>query len=321
MTINNSFINFSTKNLDEFIINDHLNAMDLKKLAELNGIDLQIRKGWYDLTLALIKDLNQLGWDKKVTCIKEKWASLHFYTAYAYDHPIERLIRQYTEKSKQVCEFCGNNGDIRYLQGWEFIACRKHYLEKCSHVSINELGFDFNAVFYPWQNIEDAELCLKNPFNQYSFVRLYLKNNDLTNQKLVVHQNCIGYHQFLIHLPKHFKSLDYTYIQQLDNPTYCSICGYQAVYMDYCECCENFTGLGLIDYLKYVGTSPDEITEDLLSDRLKTYQIFWILDHGELFADQMNRYAKNPKHKILYTNEEFEDYKYHLEFRFDDEID
>ncbi len=78
------FINKSCTRLEDFIINEKINAFDLRKLANLNGIDLQISEGWYPLTLELIRELHENGWDKKVSCIKEKYAELRFYTADAY---------------------------------------------------------------------------------------------------------------------------------------------------------------------------------------------------------------------------------------------
>lgn len=40
------FINKGCRSLDDFIINEEINALDLQKLAWLNGISLQIRSGW-----------------------------------------------------------------------------------------------------------------------------------------------------------------------------------------------------------------------------------------------------------------------------------
>src|SRR5690554_651037 len=81
---NADFVNKNCTSLEDFIISDEINEFDLRKLADLNQIQLQISEAWYPLTIQLIKELNENGWDKKVSCIKEKYAKLEFYTSHKY---------------------------------------------------------------------------------------------------------------------------------------------------------------------------------------------------------------------------------------------
>lgn len=116
------FVNKNTTSLEDFIINDDLNHLDLKKLAELNGINVQMANGWYDLTLDLVRELDQLGWNKKVGSIKEKFGELRFYA----DTEHEDVLDKYTEKSKTICEMCGKPGKFYTVNAWDFTRCDAH---------------------------------------------------------------------------------------------------------------------------------------------------------------------------------------------------
>ncbi len=119
------FVNKNTSSLDNFIINDALNQFDLHKLAYLNGIKLQINTGWYDLVIELLRELDELGWDRRVDCIKEKFGELRFYS----DTPHQDLIDAYTEKSKEICEVCGKPGELR-IAVWWITLCGEHAEER-----------------------------------------------------------------------------------------------------------------------------------------------------------------------------------------------
>ncbi|WP_420573419.1 hypothetical protein [Kordia sp.] len=115
------FVNKKTTSLDEFIINEYINHYDLHKLAELNNIKLEMYKGWNDLSLELMKELNTTGWNRKVTSIKQKFGELRFYAE------TERgdIINAYTEKSKTICEICGEPGKF-YFGIWDETRCDLH---------------------------------------------------------------------------------------------------------------------------------------------------------------------------------------------------
>ena len=116
------FLNKNTITLEKFVINDDINKFDLHKLAQLNNIKLEIASGWFDLVIELIKELNSNGWDKQVSCIKEKYAELRFYS----NTEQQDLIEEYEIRSTLVCETCGEEGEIRYNSDWDFVACDLH---------------------------------------------------------------------------------------------------------------------------------------------------------------------------------------------------
>ena len=116
------FINKSTKTLSEFKINDKLNEFDLYKLAQLNEIKIEMRKGWMNLVIDLVIELDQDGWNRKVSSIKEKYGELRFYATTLN----ESILEKYTEKSKTICEVCGNPGQLLDQKGWYSTRCKDH---------------------------------------------------------------------------------------------------------------------------------------------------------------------------------------------------
>ncbi|MBL7936092.1 MAG: hypothetical protein JNM51_09840 [Bacteroidia bacterium] len=116
------FINKDTTSLDQFIINAEMNHNDLYKLAQLNGIKVEMNKGWNNLALKLIVELDDKGWNRKVSSIKEKFGELRFYAE--TDH--EDILNKYTEESKTICEICGRSGEFFTINTWDFTRCDEH---------------------------------------------------------------------------------------------------------------------------------------------------------------------------------------------------
>ena len=116
------FINKNTISLDEFIINAEMNYNDLYKLAQLNGIKIEMGKGWNNLALKLIVELDEKGWNRKVTSIKEKFGEMRFYAS----TDREDILDKYTEQSKTICEICGRPGKFFTVNSWDFTRCDEH---------------------------------------------------------------------------------------------------------------------------------------------------------------------------------------------------
>ena len=96
---------------------------------------LEIEDGWYDLIHELCEEIEKRLYNKKhdfnVEQVKQKYGSLSFYTNIyednnLYNNLIE-LIDCYEEKSKTVCEFCGKEDKIIWMNHWANAIC-----EKCS---------------------------------------------------------------------------------------------------------------------------------------------------------------------------------------------
>jgi hypothetical protein len=63
-----------------------------------------------------------------VVQVKEKFGGLRYYTNY-YTKEIQDIIDEYENKSYDVCEVCGQPGEIRNLP-WIRTLCQKHYVDK-----------------------------------------------------------------------------------------------------------------------------------------------------------------------------------------------
>jgi hypothetical protein len=302
------FVNKKCTSLEDFIINDEINFFDLRKLADLNNIHLQIPKAWYPLTIELIKELNTNGWNKKVYCIKEKYATLEFYTAYDYNDTISKIIRGYGYKSQRICQTCGEKGEIRNYSGWEYVDCRKHYLENRGKITVESTGFSHKGVFYNWEDIKGRSFEDLNFYGKYNFLLIELnktdeQQHDSLNNKLYISKNTIGFGNFLNYLSNNFPRSIHSYIVNFEHVDFCEICGYQSVYFDECECCENSSWEG---YLKKWGDK--ENSEEEKYSYMKRLQMDWISDEGEKYEYQQKNYSKNPNHKILFSEAELQKY-------------
>lgn len=297
------FLNKQCTLLEDFVINDQINAYDLEKLADLNRITLQIYAGWYPLVIELIQELDKLGWDKRVSCIKEKYASLRFYTDNKYDD----LIEEYESRSRHICEICGERGENRH-RGWEQTLCREHHLENTRYIHFDPNGFMINDVLYWWSDItnistdEDQKYtCLWLKFRPGVLPRNDWNDDD----QLFVHDSMRGYGELLQRLLQESIPFNYGLRNHIkihfSQVEFCLICGYEAVYYKKCECCENLSDKGYVS----IGYKPGELDQE----KIKDLQLDWFLDDGELFESQNPFYPKNPEHRILFTQEELEERK------------
>jgi hypothetical protein len=83
-----------------------------------------VDKGWYGIIKRLIEDLIELGWDKQILQVKEKFGGLRFYTNGISDDMHNR-IRLAEDASYITCEKCGELGVIRG-GGWMATLCDEH---------------------------------------------------------------------------------------------------------------------------------------------------------------------------------------------------
>lgn len=83
--------------------------------------------GWLQLIKDCIEELIAIGWNKEICQIKEKFGGLRFYTNELPEGG-DNIIQKYMELSKQICETCGDKGELRNLP-WIQTLCDKHYEE------------------------------------------------------------------------------------------------------------------------------------------------------------------------------------------------
>jgi len=87
---------------------------------------LCVGPGWYPLIKELIEDLIEMGWDKEVCQIKEKFGGLRFYVNLASDEMYDR-ISQAEADSYETCEETGRPGKLRQDLGWWVTLCDEEY--------------------------------------------------------------------------------------------------------------------------------------------------------------------------------------------------
>jgi hypothetical protein len=85
--------------------------------------------GWFPLIKELIEDLIALGWDKQTCQVKEKFGGLRFYINGGSDEIFNRISKAEND-SYEICEICGEKGELKTDIGWYTTLCDKHYEER-----------------------------------------------------------------------------------------------------------------------------------------------------------------------------------------------
>jgi len=83
-----------------------------------------VGEGWRPMVLKLYDDLVELGWNRQLYQVKEKWGGLRFYIGAATGAAHDR-IEQAEEESYKTCEECGAPGRVRST-GWVKTLCDAH---------------------------------------------------------------------------------------------------------------------------------------------------------------------------------------------------
>jgi len=85
--------------------------------------------GWYQLIKDLIVDLIELGWNKEVCQVKEKFGGLRFYINEGSDEMHARISKA-EDLSYQTCEVTGKPGLLRTDIGWWTTLCEEEYIKR-----------------------------------------------------------------------------------------------------------------------------------------------------------------------------------------------
>ena len=91
-----------------------------------NSNFFEVGPGWYELIKDLIQDLIELGWDKQVCQVKEKFGGLRFYINTGSDE-IYKRITEAEKQSYETCEETGLPGELRTDIGWHTTLCDEEY--------------------------------------------------------------------------------------------------------------------------------------------------------------------------------------------------
>lgn len=98
--------------------------------------------GWYDLIDDLCSKLqkycDEIGEQVVATQVKEKFATLRFYTDVGSD-AVYALIHEAEVRSSKTCEVCGKEGET-YGGGWLRTLCKTHATEAGQMLTLREVN-------------------------------------------------------------------------------------------------------------------------------------------------------------------------------------
>ena len=116
---------YSEQSSDSLILK--VNGTDRQlKLGEKSPIFFSVGEGWYSIIKELIEDLIELGWDKKIYQVKEKFGGLRFYITNNSDEINDRILKAEL-LSYKTCEVTGKRGELRNDLDWVRTLCEEEY--------------------------------------------------------------------------------------------------------------------------------------------------------------------------------------------------
>lgn len=88
--------------------------------------------GWYQLIHNCLEEIENLYKGKnanintlRINQIKEKYGGLRIYVG-NFINGVDDIIDKYEDKSYEICEFCGELGELKVNGGWYRTVCNKH---------------------------------------------------------------------------------------------------------------------------------------------------------------------------------------------------
>jgi len=114
--------------MDEFLqsIGGFKNGFNLESNPITDSDFFEVGLGWFPLIKDLITDLIELGWNKEVCQVKEKFGGLRFYINAATSEAHKRISQAEIE-SMSICEVTGKPGKLRTDIGWYRTLCDEEY--------------------------------------------------------------------------------------------------------------------------------------------------------------------------------------------------
>ena len=114
--------------MDEFLqsIGGFKNGFNLESNPITDSDFFEVGLGWFPLIKDLITDLIELGWNKEVCQVKEKFGGLRFYINAATSEAHKRISKAEIE-SMNICEVTGKPGKLRTDIRWYRTLCDEEY--------------------------------------------------------------------------------------------------------------------------------------------------------------------------------------------------
>ena len=114
--------------MDEYLksIGGLKNGFKLESNPITDSDFFEVEPGWFPLIKDLITDLINLGWNKEVCQVKEKFGTLRFYINEGTDDIHKRIAKAEME-SATICEATGKPGKLKNDLGWWRTLCDEEY--------------------------------------------------------------------------------------------------------------------------------------------------------------------------------------------------
>lgn len=127
-------LTLTDEEMDEFLVSigGLVNGYYTDKEPIVENGFFSVNNGWFPIIKELIEDLIELGWNKQICCVKEKFGGLRFYINEGSDE-IHNRIRIAENESYITCEYTGKPGKLRNDIGWLQTLCEEEYMKIKEH--------------------------------------------------------------------------------------------------------------------------------------------------------------------------------------------
>ena len=107
------------------------------KNGKTSGVYCECHDGWFQLIYDCCKEIKESyeknGYDITIDTImpfqiKEKYGTLNMY--FNCSEEAHNIVSKYEDMSETVCEFCGDTGILRNMNGWYKTLCENCFIEK-----------------------------------------------------------------------------------------------------------------------------------------------------------------------------------------------
>ena len=99
-------------------------AYDIDRGGPATDWKNDVGKGWHSLLDELHAELVKVNPDYRTEQVKEKFAALTVYIS-PWSDEIFQILQKYYDRSKTICEYCGEPGEVRHSRFWLKTLCDK----------------------------------------------------------------------------------------------------------------------------------------------------------------------------------------------------